>query len=193
VFYNNYLLIKTKLNNNGVNMPKPIQFKTLLLLMLLFSSSTNVFSQIKEDYIDHEWENDRYTDNGDGTVTDTKTALMWKQCAEDLSDDCTGTATTYRYKAAIEQAEKSTFAGHTNRRLPNIKELLSLVALDRSEPTINSNFFPSTNGSVPFWSSSPKVDVNSTSVAWRVSFSKGNRSGGGRSLPHYVRLVRDVE
>jgi hypothetical protein len=44
----------------------------------------------------------RYLDNGDGTVTDTKTNLMWKQCAEGQSGStCSGKAAGYQWDAAI--------------------------------------------------------------------------------------------
>jgi hypothetical protein len=189
VFYENYLSIKTKLNNNGVNMPKPIQFKKLLLLMLLFSSSTNVFSQTKKDYIDHQWENSRYTNHDDGTVTDKKTGLIWKQCHEGLSgSSCTiGTATTHTYKEAIELAENTTFAKHSDWRVPNIKELRSLVARDRYDPVINSTLFPNTPSAF-FWSSSPYAD--DTSDAWTLNFYGGENGSYGRSNSYYVRLVR---
>ena len=171
-------------------MPKPIQFKKLLPLMLLFSSSTNVFSQTIEDYIDHQWENIRYTNHNDGTVTDKKTTLMQKRCPEGLSGSgCTaGTATTYTYKAAIELAENATFATYSDWRLPKIKELASLVAYDRYEPAINSTLFPNTPTNDRFWSSSP--GASSTSNAWLLNFGYGNGNYGNRDGSHYVRLVR---
>jgi hypothetical protein len=197
VFYDNYLLIKTKLNNNGANMPKPIQFKKLLLLTLLFSSSTNVFSeQSALDNIDDQWEDDRYIDHENGTVTDTNTALMWKQCAEGLSgSDCLkGTAKRFTYKAAIEQAGipvNKTFAGHTGWRLPNIKELLSLVAYNRNTPVINRVLFPNTPADSGSWSSSPHPPRNRSS--WVVTFGDGYDGISNRAQSKYVRLVRDVE
>jgi hypothetical protein len=198
MFYKNYLLIKTKLNNNGANMPKPIQFKTLLLLMLLFSSSTNVFSQTRLDYMDHKWEDERYFDHGNGTVTDTTTALMWRQCAEGLSNSsrgkCSeGSVIKYKYNEAIGRAKadvNKTFAGHTGWRLPNIKELTSLVAYDRSTPTINSTFFPKTPNSW-FWSSSP-YGYTATNSRSR-NFDNADESIKRRDRSECVRLVRDVE
>ena len=193
MFYENYLLIKTKLNNNGVNMPKPIQFKKLLLLMLLFSSSTNVLSdQVIKSYIKNQWQDSRYINHKDGTVTDKKTTLMWKRCPEGLSgSDClTGTAAKYTYKTAIERADTSEnkpFATYSDWRLPNIKELRSLATYDRYRPTINRTLFPNTPTS-DFWSSSPYAGISGG--AWRLNFNFGNDNPNYYNYGHYVRLVR---
>lgn len=59
-----------------------------------------------------------YTDNGDGTITDNNTGLMWQQ---NLLDE------KYTYFEAVTIAEESTLAGYDDWRLPTIKELYSLV------------------------------------------------------------------
>jgi hypothetical protein len=197
VFYINYLLIKTKLNNNGVNMPKPIQFKKLLLLMLLFSSSTNVFPQIIKNYIDNKWKDSRYiVDHENETVTDTITALMWKRCPEGSNGSkcLKGTLVKVTWKGAIERAEageNKPFATYSDWRLPNIKELVSLVAEDRTSPAFNSSIFPDIPNVSGFWSSSPSISGNNT--AWQLELNKGEDYIGGRSGKNYVRLVRDIE
>ena len=163
--------------------------------MLLFSSSTNVLSdQIIKSYIKNQWQNSRYINHNDGTVTDKKTILMWKQCPEGLSgSSCTtGTMTKYTYKTAIEHAEEATFATYSDWRLPNIKELLSLVARDRYNPAINRTLFPNTSNYI-FWSSSPfaKEYPRLPSTAWTLNFYLGddNRTSY-RYHRLYVRLVR---
>ncbi|MDX2345240.1 MAG: DUF1566 domain-containing protein [Acidimicrobiia bacterium] len=74
-----------------------------------------------EDYVgqDAEYEGlqPSYQDNGDGTVTDLNTGLMWIQDAGDK---------TY-YTDAMEELETYTFAGYDDWRLPTIKELYSLA------------------------------------------------------------------
>jgi hypothetical protein len=199
----NYLLIKTKLNNNGVNMPKPIQFTKLLLLILLFTSSTNVSSTHVESHehikahIGDKWDDNRYNfDSEKNTVTDKVTALMWKRCPESLSgSDCAGVPERYTWKVALENAKTSEFAGYEDWRLPNVKELMSLVSRNRYAPAINSARFPNTPGTVTssgFWSSSPtsRSSINS----WQVSFYQGIHQGRHRTAnPSYVRLVRDVK
>lgn len=65
----------------------------------------------------------RFKDNGDGTVTDQATGLTWQQ-----SDSGKG----MNWKGALAYAENLVLAGHTDWRLPNAKELQSIVDYRRS-------------------------------------------------------------
>lgn len=132
-----------------------------------------------------------YTDHGNGTVTDTRTGLMWKQCAEGLSGvTCqTGSAQTFTWSNALARAEASTFAGYTDWRLPNVKELSSLVEDCRRSPAINTNYFPNTPSASVFWSGSPHAHY-SNNRAWLVAFLNGNANYHDRSVSNRVRLVR---
>ena len=130
-----------------------------------------------------------YIDEGDGTVTDSRYGLMWKQCAEGLSGaNCqTGSAQTFTWANALAHAEASTFGGYTDWRLPNVKELSSLVEDCRVSPSINTNLFPNTPSN-RFWSGSPFA-YDSLS-AWGVDFGNGSADHGYRSGSGRVRLVR---
>ncbi len=112
-----------------------------------------------------------YTVNGDGTVSDTRNGLVWKQCAEGQSGSaCSGSATGHPWSAALGLAAASRFAGHSDWRLPNAKELLSLVEDCRIFPAINNHVFPNTPSSY-FWSGSPVADFSD--YAWGVYFNNG--------------------
>lgn len=128
----------------------------------------------------------RYQDNGDGTVTDLTTGLIWKQCAEGLSGaDCgDGSAVTVTWQAALELAKAS-----DPWRLPNNKELASLVERRCVDPAINTRLFPNTTAS-EFWSVSPIADFSYG--AWYVEFYFGSLYDdyGNKSNVYYVRLVR---
>lgn len=131
-----------------------------------------------------------YIDHGDGTVTDTNTGLMWKKCAEGLSGaTCqTGSAQSFTWADALAQAETSTFANHSDWRLPNVKELSSLVEHCRVAPSINPNRFPNTPVH-SFWSGSPIASDSSRS--WLVGFYSGRADTNVRGAGGYhVRLVR---
>ncbi len=70
-----------------------------------------------------------FVDNGDSTVTDNITEMMWMQY-----DSQTGMT----WESALSFAENLDFAGHTDWRLPNVKELQSIVDYTRSPGTSGS-------------------------------------------------------
>ena len=70
-----------------------------------------------------------YSDNGDGTITDNATGLMWMQ-----DDNGEGLI----WEDALSYAENYEYAGHTDWRLPNAKELQSIVDYTRSPSTTSS-------------------------------------------------------
>jgi hypothetical protein len=134
-----------------------------------------------------------FTDNLNGTVTHKLTGLMWKQCAEGLSGaGCTNSsALTFTWANALVQARDSNFAGHIDWRLPNIKELESIVESCGYYPSINKPLFPATPF-LPeytwFWSGSSYVPL--PTHAWKVSFHSGFTGADAKAGDGYVRLVR---
>ena len=132
---------------------------------------------------------DRFLMHGNGTVTDTATGLMWAQCAEGLSGSaCTdGGAANFTWEEALIRARDSGLAGYTDWRLPNLKELFSLVEERCVNPAINLAVFPNTPASY-FWSASPSAD--SSHFAWIVGFMNGGADYGSRYSYSQVRLVR---
>jgi len=168
---------------------------------IIFLLSSLIVSQIVnaartcEDYITDDWPNNRYKIEsilGDSVVTDNKTGLMWKQCSEGLSGvDCmngTATRSTWQQSLAIPNTLNVTgFAGFTNWRLPNIKELRSIVAMNCFDPSINETAFPNTPIS-GFWSSSPSIHLDG--YAWFSEFDHGYDVATVYSGVNSVRLVR---
>lgn len=129
-----------------------------------------------------------YGNNGDGTVTDLHSGLMWKRCAQGQSGTaCSGTAATMAWADAQAAAQASTFAGYSDWRLPSFRELESLVEDCRSQPAINGAYFPNTGSSI-FWSGSPYPQY--PNYAWGMSFNYGNGYSNVRSSLYRVRLVR---
>lgn len=131
-----------------------------------------------------------YTVPGDGTVTDARTGLVWKQCLEGQSGaDCgTGSATNMTWAGALAHAESHSFAGQSDWRLPSVKELRSLVEDCRTLPSINDHVFKNAPSSY-VWSGSPTV--GSLNSARLVNFGNGGAEGSYRNNGYYlVRLVR---
>ena len=137
----------------------------------------------------------RYTDNGDGTVSDMVTGLMWRQCPEGLSTTnaaCdTGSAAVYTWQEALARAQTvngTGFAGHNDWRLPNVKELMSLAELACNDPAINLPLFPVDPLLTGFWSSTPIFPAGIQ--AWDVHFGQGSNQIRFKEDTDHVRLVR---
>ncbi len=132
-----------------------------------------------------------FTDNLDGTVSDTATGLMWDKCSWGQDGtNCSGTANTYTWSAALGvavSANGTNYKSHTDWRLPNIKELESLVDLTVSSPTINTSMFPNTQVRW-YWSSTTYTPI--LAFAWGVDCFDGSSFFNGREANGYVRLVR---
>lgn len=134
--------------------------------------------------------NVRYALHGDGTVTDNKTGLMWMRCPLGTTfgnNDCTGTAIFFTWVQALEVSPLIDFAGHTDWRLPNVKELTSLVERACFRPSINEVIFPNTPAE-GFWTAT--TYLNTPSAAWAIDFDIGNNGGFNKLDPGYVRMVR---
>jgi hypothetical protein len=132
-----------------------------------------------------------FTVHGDGTVTHKRTGLMWKQCVEGASGvDCaSGTVSTFTWQAALQHAEQHSFAGYADWRLPNVKELSSIVERSCYDPAINLSVFP--NDSIrEFLSGSPFA--SDAEIAWIIDLEYGGAGGHYRSIDSRfgVRLVR---
>ena len=127
--------------------------------------------------------------NGDGTVTDRNSELMWKQCYEGLSGaGCAiGATMQMTWRAALAAAKNSLFAGYSDWRVPNRQELESLLDSSCYSPATNDTVFPGTGGDY-VWSSTT-MDAN-PALAWLVYFYVGNSSADNKTYPRQVRLVR---
>ncbi len=162
--------------------------KVLVLLPLLFA--LQVHAQTCKDSITPTTPDSRFNDNGDGTVTDKITNLIWMRCALGQTWDgstCTGSAATYTWQEALQAAADTTYAGSSAWQLPNIKQLTSIVEESCSDPAINLNLFPATP-SPRFWTASPHANLNDN--AWYVNFSSGYDLNYYKPNYYYVRLVR---
>ncbi len=164
---------------------------TLFLFILIVSQSANA-AQICDDYIIDEWPDSRYsieTISGDNVVTDNITGLMWKQCSEGLTGaGCmTGTVGAHNWMDALDLADAADFAGFSDWRVPNIKELRSIAAINCYDPVINEVVFPNTSANW-YWSSSPVASDDGD--AWGIFFMHGYGSYNIRNASYHVRLVR---
>ena len=156
--------------------------------------------------------NDRFVDNGDGTITDRVTRLMWEKkcrCSDSLHDvdrrmhwSFDGTAETiWDWLSAVNEEAGSGFAGHDDWRVPNVKELYSLFDVRRGPPGIDPAFTGegcadmgkpvcSVTGEGVHWTSTTFADFPSLAVA--VGF--GTPGALEREPPPgIIRVVGGVE
>jgi len=152
----------------------------------------------------------KYKDNGDGTITDLVTGLMWEKKSSDggLHDK----ENTYPWSTSLNHetiwdwlddvnAEGGTgFARHRDWRIPNARELMSIVNFEKTSPSVSSVF--NTNcgndstvftgsciGEGYYWSSST-VAGNQTN-AWMFDFYAVYLTDGWKGdYANYVRAVR---
>ena len=152
----------------------------------------------------------RYRDNGDGTISDLNTGLMWEKKGNDggLHDK----NNTFPYDSGGSQdtiwdwlddinAEGGTgFAGHNDWRIPNVKELQGIVNYGQIFPAVSSEFSTGcsagcsamscscTQSDRNYWSSSTYQGAPNS--AWDLDFGGGFLGAGNRITYYYVRAVR---
>jgi hypothetical protein len=102
-----------------------------------------------------------FIDNGNGTTTDLLTELTWQQIPS---------ADSIAWEQALTIANALTYAGYSDWRLPNIKELQSINDESLTNPSINQTFFNGVNAN-HFWSSTSLP--NQTTRAWYLDTQFG--------------------
>ncbi len=108
------------------------------------SSGSSFYGQ-DANYLKNE---SQYQDNGDGTVTDLVTGLMWSQSSDMDNDGDIDALDKMTYTEALSGASNFDLAGYNDWRLPTIKELYSLIMFSGIDPSGYEG--SDTGGLVPF-------------------------------------------
>ncbi len=135
-----------------------------------------------------------FLDNGDGTITDGATGLMWMQ-NDSGSDLFANSLSEYsnddgsmNWEEALQFAENLEYAGYGDWRLPNAKELHSIVDYTRApdvtgSPAINSVFNATEivneagNNDYPFYWSSTTFEPGTDAIIFQFGRSLGYFNG----------------
>jgi len=85
----------------------------------------------------------RFKDNGDGTITDMATGLMWVADPSQLGGvfGTPGSPSTMIWNTAIDACNALDYAGHKDWRLPNILEYQSITNRGKDWPYIYTTYF----------------------------------------------------
>ena len=134
------------------------------------------------------WPVPRFTigtgEDGTNLVTDNMTGLMWARNANQL-----GIKTNWN--AAIDFCNDLDYGGHTDWRLPNRKELESLLDLGRSSPALSSGHSFTGVQSAYYWTGT--TCTHATDYAWGLDLCYGNVLSPTKATTYYVWPVRGGE
>ena len=149
-----------------------------------------------EDYYGQDAQFDgnekNYTDNGDGTISDNVTGLMWQQVPDDEG---------LSYYEAVEYAADLELAGYSDWRMPTTKELFSISDFTSGWPYLDTDYFnlavtSEVSKDEQYWS---ELYVGTTveggdDAAFGVNHATGHIKAYAASVSgrfgNYVRVVR---
>ncbi len=147
-----------------------------------------------------DWPNPRFAANGDTSITDNLTGLAWAPHGNLMSmrdphwekqgPASDGSVTWQHALDYVAKLNAEKYLGHNDWRLPNIKELESLVnyAQPNTAAWLNNQGFTNAQGGDFYWSSTSFVD--DAVRAWVVDLTYGNAHYFYKSNNHYVWPVR---
>ncbi|VAW49704.1 hypothetical protein MNBD_GAMMA04-1514 [hydrothermal vent metagenome] len=196
---------------NGL-LKKAITFKQVLLSMSaggLLLVSMQAMPQLCDTSSLASTPTHSFLITAEGTAFDRKTNLEWKVCAEGQtwsSGDCMGSASVHNWQQALDVPKvlnaSEGYAEKSDWRLPNIKELATIIEHRCELPAINHSVFfkvmheddyanENTDNDREYWSASPTGSLNEAS-SWLVDFTMGDIESHARTFVRKVRLVRTV-
>jgi len=130
------------------------------------------------------WPSTRFEDNGDGTVTDIMTGLMWVKDATLVGDD--------DWESVVSAAAALSTGDHHDWRLPNVRELESLLDMSQDSPCLpSSHKFTNVGTGAIYWTST--TYAGATGSAWCIDLTDGAILTADKSTSHYVLAVRNTQ
>jgi hypothetical protein len=138
---------------------------------------------------------ERFQDNGDGTVTDGQTTLMWMRCSVGqiwTEGSCSGDANRHSWGGAAEIADQVNRDGDfffNDWRVPTLPELANIAERQCENPRINLDIFPRTSPEA-YWTGSSRPAVDDDELAYALSFGREGVLRVPKVQKLLVRLVR---
>jgi len=184
----------------------PFIFSSLWFFSLILSTSV-MAEQNCYEHIDETTPTKHFSLPGDGTAIHYLTGLQWLVCPvgtewkmPESTSICEGSELQMNWSEAltyVDNINSSTGkAGYNDWRIPNIKELSTIIERKCEQPSLNVSVFPELayQGYVTFWTNTPlKADlVSGANYSWSVNLEWGYDSFGPRKLDSRLILVRDA-
>ncbi len=138
---------------------------------------------------------ERFRDNGDGTVTDTASKLMWMRCSMGQrwkSGACVGAAGIADWRQAQGHADQVNLDGgafFSDWRLPSLRELATITARGCVLPRTNAAVFPGT-ASAAYWSATSRPGEAGGERVLAMGFGADGVVVTRKDERHHLRLVR---
>lgn len=179
----------TKMDSNGIPLSNQNGVYTSIPWACVRDNVTGLTWEVKTDDNglhdrgdSYNWYNTEPTANGgaDGYADDDGNI-----CHGYDSGDSSTFCNTQAYVARV---NTTGWCGGSGWRMPTRDELISIVSYDRSNPSVDTDYFPNAIGSNFVWSGSPNANI--TSDAWGVNFYYGTSDVNYRHDYRRVRLVR---
>ncbi|MBF0397943.1 MAG: DUF1566 domain-containing protein [Desulfobacterales bacterium] len=134
------------------------------------------------------WASPRFTDNGNGTVTDNNTGLIWLKDANCFSAKTWTLALSSCNNLASGSCGLTDSSVAGDWRMPNVNELSTLIDYGRYNPALPSEHPFTGVQSHLYWSSS--TNASSTNYAWDIYLSDGYVYNDNKTYAYYVWPVR---
>ncbi len=137
----------------------------------------------------------RFQDNGDGTVTDRESKLMWMRCSsgqQRQDQRCVGAADVFGWADAQRHADKVNRDGaafFNDWRVPALRELATITDRGCENPRTNLVVFPGTPAA-PYWSSTARPGENGGERVLALSFGADGVMLARKDERFHLRLVR---
>jgi hypothetical protein len=169
---------------------------TCVMVLMLGSASALASQSCDSHSYPMSTPTERFTDNGDGTLTDTQSGLMWMRCALGqrwTGSRCSGHPSALTWKSAQDAARalnaQGGYASHADWRMPHIPELAMIVERQCANPRVNLALFPDTSPTY-FWTATGRRGPGQDAQAYRLSFGPEGAGPDRKDALHYARLVR---
>lgn len=136
------------------------------------------------------WPVPRFTDHEDGTVTDNLTGLMWVKAPHELPGNIADPWSSKLWNDALAFCDDLDFAGHTDWRLPNVREIQSLMDYRQGALRLlpDGHPFEGIIGGIYWTSTSRLADADSK---FSISFNDGHVGRSWNTQDREVWPVRD--